>query len=114
MRVADERDEAIVVCCVGDGATEEGVFWESLNFAALAHLPICFICENNRYSVHAHIGDRQAGVLTDKVIAFGARAYTDVACAIHGAREGNPTFVEVHCTRMCNHVGNMPDFRTGQ
>ena len=38
--------EAIVVSFFGDGATEEGVFHESLNFAALKQLPILFVCEN--------------------------------------------------------------------
>ena len=34
------RSSAVVVCCIGDGATEQGVFWESLNFASLHDLPI--------------------------------------------------------------------------
>ena len=38
---------AVVASFFGDGATEEGVFAESLNFAALKHLPILFVCENN-------------------------------------------------------------------
>ena len=32
---------------IGDGAIEEGVFYESLNFAVLKELPVIFICENN-------------------------------------------------------------------
>ena len=34
------------------GATEEGVFYESVNFAALKNIPVVFICENNFYSVY--------------------------------------------------------------
>ena len=41
-----QRQEAIVASFFGDGATEEGVFGESLNFAALKRLPILFVCEN--------------------------------------------------------------------
>lgn len=43
----------------GDGATEEGVFYESLNFAAVNKVPVIFICENNRYSVYTNLSKRQ-------------------------------------------------------
>src|SRR6266700_2692531 len=36
----------VVASFFGDGATEEGVLYESLNFAALHHLPVLFVCEN--------------------------------------------------------------------
>ena len=39
-----KNEKGTVVCFLGDGATEEGVFWESINFAALHKLPIIFIC----------------------------------------------------------------------
>lgn len=54
-----KRNELVVVF-FGDGATEEGVFFESLDFASLHSLPILFICENNEYSVYSHITKRQA------------------------------------------------------
>ena len=49
------------VSCVflGDGATEEGVFYESVNFAAVRKLPVLFICENNLYSVYSPLSFRQ-------------------------------------------------------
>ena len=49
------------VSCVfiGDGAVEEGVFYESLNFAVLKELPVIFICENNLYSVYSPLDVRQ-------------------------------------------------------
>ena len=46
---------SIVVSFFGDGATGEGVLYESLNFAALNKLPIVFACENNFYSTHLPI-----------------------------------------------------------
>jgi len=55
-----QKRAGVVVCCIGDGATEQGVFWESLNAAELWKLPILFVCENNGYSVHAEIDERQA------------------------------------------------------
>jgi len=49
------------VSCVffGDGAVEEGVFYESVNFAVLKKLPVLFICENNLYSVYSNLSVRQ-------------------------------------------------------
>ena len=49
------------ISCVffGDGATEEGAFYESVNFAAVHKLPILFVCENNLYSVYSGLDVRQ-------------------------------------------------------
>lgn len=44
---------------LGDAATEEGVFYESVNFAAVHKLPCLFICENNNFSVYSDLKDRQ-------------------------------------------------------
>lgn len=43
----------------GDGAVEEGVFYESVNFAIVKKLPVIFICENNFYSVYSPLKVRQ-------------------------------------------------------
>lgn len=60
----------------GDGAVEEGVFYESANFAVLHALPVVFVCENNRYSVYSPLEVRQpAGRrITDLAGAIGVRA----------------------------------------
>ena len=44
---------------IGDASCEEGVFFESLNFAILKKLPILFFCENNKYSVYSNLAQRQ-------------------------------------------------------
>lgn len=44
---------------IGDASCEEGVFFESLNFAVLKNLPIIFFCENNKYSVYSNLEQRQ-------------------------------------------------------
>src|SRR5262249_58919588 len=54
------RSGAVVASFFGDGATEEGVFAETLNFAALKCLPILFVCENNGYAIHTPQSRRQA------------------------------------------------------
>ncbi|NGX63675.1 MAG: Acetoin:2,6-dichlorophenolindophenol oxidoreductase subunit alpha [Candidatus Anoxychlamydiales bacterium] len=55
-----KNEDSITVVFLGEGATETGVFSESLNFAALKNLPIIFVCENNFYSVYSPIQVRQA------------------------------------------------------
>ena len=50
----------ITVIFFGEGATEEGVFHESINFASVHNLPILFICENNLYSVYTSMEPRQS------------------------------------------------------
>lgn len=50
-----------VTCCFfGDGAVAEGNFHESLNLAALWHLPVLFLCENNLYAMGTAICYTQA------------------------------------------------------
>jgi pyruvate dehydrogenase E1 component alpha subunit len=49
----------ISVAYFGDGAIEEGVVHESLNLARQLQVPILFVCENNFFSSHMHISQRQ-------------------------------------------------------
>jgi TPP-dependent pyruvate/acetoin dehydrogenase alpha subunit len=43
--------DRIVLCFFGDGATNQGIFHESLNLASIWKLPILFLCENNQYGM---------------------------------------------------------------
>ena len=54
-----QKTEGIVVVYLGDAVLEEGVLFETLSFASLHSLPILFVVENNRLSVHTHINQRQ-------------------------------------------------------
>ena len=54
-----KKKNNVIVIFFGDGATEEGVFFESLEFASLHNLKILFVCENNKYSTFSHISKRQ-------------------------------------------------------
>jgi len=117
----------VVAAFFGDGATEEGVLWESLNFAALHKLPILFVCENNGYAIHEPIDKRWAvRDLVAKVQAFGvpasriddgdvmairAATLTAVAPMRTGAR--GPSFIECMTYRWREHVGPNADFDAG-
>jgi TPP-dependent pyruvate/acetoin dehydrogenase alpha subunit len=67
------------ISCVffGDGATEEGVFYESINFAVLRKLPVLFVCEDNMYSVYSPKNVRQPDCRTinNIVQAMGCEEY---------------------------------------
>lgn len=60
LSISLKKQNKIAVVFLGDGASETGVFSESLNFAALKKLPILFVCENNLYSVYSPLNVRQA------------------------------------------------------
>ena len=57
--IKTKKKKNISCIFIGDGAIEEGVFYESLNFAVLKNLPVLFICENNLYSVYSPLSVRQ-------------------------------------------------------
>jgi TPP-dependent pyruvate/acetoin dehydrogenase alpha subunit len=121
-----QRQEAIVVSFFGDGATEEGVFAESLNFAALKRLPVLFVCENNRYAIHTHQSRRQGRPdICARAEAFGVRAervedndvleiYSRSRSAVSEVRAGaGPRLLEVMTYRWREHVGPGEDYHLG-
>ncbi len=99
-----DSSNAIVVCCVGDAGTKQGVFWESLNFAVLHCLPIAYIVENNGMSVDARLGERQFAGISGRVAAFGLSVRDTVDGALECARMGLPAFHEAQVTLECNHI----------
>jgi pyruvate dehydrogenase E1 component alpha subunit len=86
-------EEAIVAVFFGDGATETGVFHESLNFAVLKGLPVLFVCENNLYSVYSPMNVRQPAGRTIAQLA-----------AAHGLRteRGDGNDVETVWSHTCD------------
>jgi pyruvate dehydrogenase E1 component alpha subunit len=120
------QTDRVAVSFFGDGATEEGVFTESLNFAALHKLPVLFVCENNYYAIHTPITKRWATKrLCERVETYGIPAHRvddgDVlklralaAEAIARARAGEgPVFIECRTYRWREHVGPNEDFDAG-
>lgn len=114
----------LVGCALfGDAAVEEGVFSESVNFAALRALPVLFVCENNQYSCYTHLRDRQpAGRrIHEMVAAMGVRTVAGdgndplaVLAAVEDsaahARSGKgPVFLEFETYRWREHCGPFYD-----
>ena len=54
-------EKAVSVSFFGDGAADEGVLYESVNFAMLKRLPVVFVLENNQYSVCSPLSARRPG-----------------------------------------------------
>lgn len=50
----------VVVCFLGDGASEEGIVYESINFSSLFNLPLLIVVENNSYSINSVMKDRRS------------------------------------------------------
>jgi pyruvate dehydrogenase E1 component alpha subunit len=72
--------DRVTVCFFGDGAVAEGEFHESLNLAALWHLPVLFLCENNLYAMGTAISLEQSE--TD--LALKASGYEITSWAVDG------------------------------
>ena len=107
----------------GDGAIEEGIFHESLNFAALNKLPVLFICENNLYASHLKLEVRQPqpdlykhaapyavpGIRIDGNDIMSVYETAQEAVRRARAHEG-PTLLECMTYRWRGHVGPSYDF----
>lgn len=122
-----QKRDSIVVSVFGDGAVEEGVFHESLNFAALKRLPVIFICENNFYAIHTPQLARQSTAnICELAQAYGIPAeriddgdvftiYQKVKETVDALQSGQPgpRFFEVWTYRWREHVGPNEDFHVG-
>ena len=112
----------LAVAAFGDGATEEGVYHESLNFAALMKVPVLFLCEDNGLAVHSHRPARQTYRLVEHAQSYGIagrrleegwdmlavrQATLEAAARV---RAGEPYLLEIVTSRYKEHVGVGDDF----
>lgn len=121
------RTGQVTAVFFGDAATEEGVFAETLNFAALRRLPVLFVCEDNQYSTVTHRRERRpAGmVLAGLADAHGIPSHrgdgNDVLGVLEAARQavtairagGGPRFLEFSTYRWLEHCGPRCDHEAG-
>ncbi|MFT7580981.1 MAG: pyruvate dehydrogenase E1 component alpha subunit [Myxococcota bacterium] len=116
----EERGE-VTVCYFGEGALNQGAFYESLNLASLWSLPCVYIVENNRYAMGTSLERASAVVdLYKKADGFGMPGEAingmDVTLmwqatekAAKLAREQNrPSFIEARCYRYRGHSMSDP------
>ena len=121
-----QKRDSVSVAFFGDGAANEGTFYESLNFASLKKLPVIFVCENNFYSTHMHI----SACLADTDIYKKAEAFKIPSIRVDGnnimevfnvakravedARCGKgPALIECMTYRWRGHVGPSYDLEKG-
>jgi TPP-dependent pyruvate/acetoin dehydrogenase alpha subunit len=116
----------VTVAGFGESATDEGILWESLNYAAVARLPVIFVCENNNYSVFSPQLKRQAlDNISARVATFGMRStaifgndvmnvHRTLGKEIASARAGEgPAFIEAYTYRWSGHYGPDSDDLVG-
>ncbi len=121
-----QNNGKVVAIFFGDGAIDEGVFWESLNMACLMRLPVLFVCEDNGLAVHipseARHGYRS---ITEVVRQFDCEVVADDTTdveqiyrltqqAIRATQSQNrPVFMHLKYYRYLEHVGVFEDFKAG-
>ncbi len=110
----------------GDGATDEGVFWETVNFSCLKKLPILFVCEDNGFAVHTPREHRHGFSSLHKVVSsFDCNVFeeksTDPEVIYRTTQKAlstmeqndKPCFLRLHYYRYLEHVGINEDFDAG-
>ena len=77
LALADKLQEKqrMVCCFFGEGAVAEGEFHESMNLAALWHLPVLFVCENNLYAMGTALKLSESVTdIAQKAAAYGIKS----------------------------------------
>ncbi|WP_425860706.1 thiamine pyrophosphate-dependent enzyme [Arthrobacter sp. TWP1-1] len=110
-------EDTVVLALCGDGATSEGDFHEALNFAAVFHVPVVFLIQNNQYAISVPlIHQSVAPSLAHKAIGYGmpgervdgndlAALLAVLGSSVDRARNGGgPALVEAHTYRMESHT----------
>jgi TPP-dependent pyruvate/acetoin dehydrogenase alpha subunit len=111
-----QKSDQICISIFGDGASNEGVFHESLNMAALWKLPILYICENNKYGMSMDIERVSAKLpIAQRAEAYGIpwfyidgndllTVYETARNAAEKIRSGaGPVFIETQTYRYFGH-----------
>lgn len=120
--LGDASSDQVTVCFFGDGAANNGQFFECLNMAALWKLPILYVVENNKWAIGmAHERATSSPEIYKKAAAFGmagvevdgmdvlaVRAVAQEAVARARAGEG-PTLIEALTYRFRGHSLADPD-----
>ncbi len=117
--LALKRIGGVAVCQFGDGAINQGYFYECLNFCAVMRLPVVFLCENNGYGEYTPFQDVTAGAIIARAKAMEVPAETvdgmsvvdmreAAGRAVAHARGGGPFFLEAVTYRYVGHSRSDP------
>jgi TPP-dependent pyruvate/acetoin dehydrogenase alpha subunit len=112
-----KKTDEVTVCFFGDGAVNIGAFHEAVNLAAIWHLPVLFVCENNQYMEYTPISTviPTARPAADKAAAYGlpsvvvdgndVNAVREVIAAAVGVARagGGPALIEADTYRLKGH-----------
>jgi TPP-dependent pyruvate/acetoin dehydrogenase alpha subunit len=110
-----KRKRSVGVGLFGDGAVNQAYFYECLNFAKVAALPVVYVCENNQYGEFTPAAESTAGEILDRPRAMGIPAVQAdgqdvwavrevVGGALETARtDSAPVFVEALTYRYSDH-----------
>lgn len=115
------KTDQIVLCFFGDGASNTGAFYESLNMASTWNLPIIYICENNLYGMSVPFSKAsKVKNVVDKAKAFDMESDIINGMDIISVREaikksvekarrgGGPTLIECKTYRYYGHSRSDP------
>jgi len=116
--IKQQKLGAITLVGFGEGATDEGAFWESIAYAVKENLPIIYVIENNKYATFSDQLKRQEkDNITEKVRAFGMRSkkifgndiievYQSLFDEIKNVKnQKGPALIESYTYRINSHVG---------
>src|SRR3989338_5477715 len=118
------KNKKIAVAFFGDGAVDEGVFWESINMASLWKLPVLFVYEDNGFAIHTPASLRHSYKNIAQVVkSFGYQVVeysgADVEEIFQLVRsslkrlDNGPIFLALKYYRYLEHVGTEEDFSAG-
>lgn len=121
-----QKNQKVVAVFFGDGAVDEGCFWESLNTACQMKLPVIFVCEDNGYAVHIPKGERHGYTSIANVMKqMNCHVYQDETTDVEEiynltktalndmAKDPKPCFMHLKYYRYLEHVGVFEDFKAG-
>ena len=114
---------AVVFALTGDGAMEEGAFYETLLFARSHRLPLVVVVENNDHSLASKIAEQRSPV---NIRTLGAAldipcrnlagnelgAYSEAFAEARAEAAGGPVVMEALVRTFCNHAGPTPGWAT--